>query len=65
MTYPFQIVQGGNDDILMVYEYANANRVIEMRDVEVPPIDTWMGTSYGHGMATRWWSPRWRRAPAK
>jgi hypothetical protein len=40
-------VQGGNDDILMVYEYANANRVIEMRDVEIPPIDTWMGTSYG------------------
>ena len=47
MPYPFQIVQGGNDDILMVYEYANANRVVEMRDVEVPPIDTWMGTSYG------------------
>jgi hypothetical protein len=44
---PFQIVQGDNDDILMVYEYANANRVIEMRPVEVPPIDTWMGTSYG------------------
>jgi hypothetical protein len=48
MDYPFQIIQGGNDDILMVYEYANANRVVEMRDVEVPPIDTWMGTSYGH-----------------
>ncbi len=47
MPYPFQIVQGDNDDILMVYEYATANRVIEMRDVEVPPIDTWMGTSYG------------------
>jgi hypothetical protein len=47
LPYPFQIVQGGNDDMLMVYEYANANRVIEMRDVEIPPIDTWMGTSYG------------------
>jgi hypothetical protein len=47
LPYPFQIVQGGNDDILMVYEYANANRVIEMRDVEIPPIDTWMGTSFG------------------
>ena len=47
MPYPFQIVQGGNDDILMVYEYANANRVVEMRDVEIPPIDTWMGTSFG------------------
>ena len=44
---PFQIVQGGGDDILMVYEYANANRVVEMKPVEVPPIDTWMGTSYG------------------
>jgi len=47
LPYPFQIVQGGGDDMLMVYEYANANRVIEMRDVEIPPIDTWMGTSYG------------------
>jgi hypothetical protein len=47
LPYPFQIVQGGNDDILMVYEYANANRVVEMRDVDIPPIDTWMGTSYG------------------
>ena len=47
LPYPFQIVQGGNDDMLMVYEYANANRVIEMRAVEPPPIDTWMGTSYG------------------
>ena len=47
LPYPFQIVQGGGDDMLMVYEYANANRVIEMRDVDIPPIDTWMGTSYG------------------
>src|SRR5690606_2175883 len=47
LPFPFQIVQGGNDDMLFVYEYANANRVIEMRDVEIPPIDTWMGTSYG------------------
>ncbi|OYW45418.1 MAG: hypothetical protein B7Z08_05690 [Sphingomonadales bacterium 32-68-7] len=48
MDYPFQIIQGGGgDDMLMVYEYANANRVIEMRDVEIPPIDTWMGTSFG------------------
>lgn len=47
LPYPFQIIQGGGDDILFVYEYANANRVIEMRDVDIPPIDTWMGTSYG------------------
>lgn len=47
MPYPFQIVQGDNDDILMVYEYASANRVIHMEEVGIPPIDTWMGTSYG------------------
>ncbi|WAT18914.1 hypothetical protein OZN62_04910 [Aurantiacibacter sp. MUD11] len=47
MPYPFQIVQGDGDDILMVYEYASANRVIHMQEVGIPPIDTWMGTSYG------------------
>jgi hypothetical protein len=44
---PFQIIQGGGD-ILMAYEYDSANRVIQMGPVGVPPIDTWMGTSYGH-----------------
>ena len=44
---PFQIVQGGRDDILIAYEYGNANRVIHMQKAEEPPIDTWMGTSYG------------------
>jgi hypothetical protein len=47
MNYPFQIIQGDNDDILIAYEYASANRVIYMRETEIPPIDTWMGTSYG------------------
>jgi hypothetical protein len=47
MGHPFQIIQGGDDDILMVYEYASANRVIHMQEVGIPPIDTWMGTSYG------------------
>lgn len=47
LPYSFQIIQGGNDDILMVYEYAAANRVIHMGPVGIPPIDTWMGTSYG------------------
>ena len=47
MPYPFQIIQGNNDDILMAYEYASANRVINMEEVGIPPIDTWMGTSYG------------------
>jgi hypothetical protein len=44
---PFQIIQAEKGDILMAYEYAAANRVIEMGDVGIPPIDTWMGTSYG------------------
>ena len=47
MDMPFQIIQGDGDDILMAYEYASANRVINMEEVGVPPIDTWMGTSYG------------------
>lgn len=47
MSHPFQIIQGDEDDILIAYEYASANRVIHMKDIEVPPIDTWMGTSYG------------------
>jgi hypothetical protein len=47
MDHPFQIIQGDNDDVLMVYSYASANRVIHIGPVEVPPIDTWMGTSYG------------------
>ncbi|WP_126174034.1 hypothetical protein [Altericroceibacterium xinjiangense] len=47
MDYPFQIIQGGNDDILMAYEYHGANRAIQMGDIGIPAIDTWMGTSYG------------------
>lgn len=47
MPFPFQIIQGDNDDILMAYEYASANRVVHMQEVGIPPIDTWMGTSYG------------------
>ena len=47
MPHPFQIVQGEKGDLLFVYEYATANRVIYMKKVEIPPIETWMGTSYG------------------
>ena len=46
MGYPFQIIQGGGD-VLFAYEYASANRVVQMGDIGIPPIDTWMGTSYG------------------
>jgi len=47
MDHAFQIIQGDGDDILFAYEYASANRVINMEEVGIPPIDTWMGTSYG------------------
>ena len=46
LPHPFQIVQGGGD-ILMVYEYAATNRVINMTEHSEPPIDTWMGVSNG------------------
>ena len=40
MDHPFQIIQGaGDDDILVAYEYASANRVINMEEVGIPPID--------------------------
>jgi len=45
---PFQIVQGGkDDDLLMVYPFAATNRVIHMTDHSEPPVDTWMGKSDG------------------
>jgi hypothetical protein len=47
IPHPFQIVQAADGDMLMAYQYAAANRLIKMQKVEVPPIDTWMGTSYG------------------
>jgi len=46
MPYPFQIVQG-NRDILMVYTYGSANRTIHMGKHEEPPVDSWMGRSEG------------------
>ncbi len=48
MPYPFQIVQTPRS-ILMDYEYASSNRVINMdkKPVEAS-VDTWMGTANGH-----------------
>ena len=48
MPYPFQIVQGGDDDILFVYAFAKSNRVIHMKSHEEAPLDYWMGWSNGH-----------------
>jgi len=47
MPYPFQIIQG-NRDILFVYEFASANRIVHMENHEEPPVDSWMGWSNGH-----------------
>ena len=43
---PFQIFQG-NGDLLMVYPFAAANRIIYMNDDSELPIDSWMGKSSG------------------
>jgi hypothetical protein len=47
MPYPFQIIQGDRD-ILMVYSYATSNRTIHMGKHADPPVDSWMGRSEGH-----------------
>jgi hypothetical protein len=47
LPYPFQIVQSPKD-ILMVYEFASANRLINMGKPIEAGADSWMGTSNGH-----------------
>jgi len=47
MPFPFRIVQG-DGDILFVYEFASANRIVHMSDHQEPPVDSWMGWSNGH-----------------
>ena len=49
MPMPFQIVQG-DTDILFVYAFANANRVVnfdDIRTLDEVPVDLWMGWSNG------------------
>ena len=46
LPYPFQIVQS-QGDILFAYEYATANRVVNMGKPREAATDTWMGTSNG------------------
>jgi len=43
---PFQIFQG-DGDLLMVYPFAAANRIIYMKDHSDLPVDSWMGKSNG------------------
>jgi len=47
MPFPFQIVQGAGDYILMAYEYASATRTIRMNWKGEAPVDSWMGWSRG------------------
>src|ERR1700741_5109967 len=47
MPYPFQIVQSPRG-ILFAYEYASANRFVNMGKPVEPVSDTWMGTNNGH-----------------
>ena len=45
---PFQIFQRGADgDLLFVYPFAAANRVVSMKDHSDLPVDSWMGKSNG------------------
>jgi hypothetical protein len=46
MPYPFQIFQT-ESDILFVYSYHSANRLVEMDEALEAPVDTWMGQSNG------------------
>ena len=47
LPYPFQLVQS-NKDVLFVYEYASANREVNMGKPVEPGADSWMGMSNGH-----------------
>jgi hypothetical protein len=47
MPFPFQIVQSAKV-ILMAYQYASTNRVINMEKPVEASVDTWMGTANGH-----------------
>jgi hypothetical protein len=47
MPYPFQIVQSPRG-ILFVYEFATANRLVNMGKPAQPAADSWMGTNNGH-----------------
>jgi hypothetical protein len=57
---PFQIFQAAGDDVLMVYPFAAANRVIHMNDQTELPADSWMGKSMGRwdgdvlAVTTKW-----------
>jgi len=47
MPYPFQIVQGSNNTILIAYEFTSATRIVRMNWTQESPADAWMGWSRG------------------
>jgi hypothetical protein len=47
MPYPFQIIQSPKGP-LFVYEFASANRLVNMGKPQEAGSDTWMGTNNGH-----------------
>lgn len=47
LPYPFQIVQSPRG-IFFVYEFASANRLVNMGKPVAPVADSWMGTNNGH-----------------
>jgi hypothetical protein len=47
LPFPFQVVQS-QTDIVIVYEYRTANRVINMAKPRKATVDSWMGMSNGH-----------------
>ena len=47
MPYPFQILQGVRE-ILFVYQFAKASRIVHMDERVESLVDTWMGVSNGH-----------------
>jgi hypothetical protein len=44
MPFPFQIVQG-TDTLLFVYEFADVGRVVYLKPMPPPEVDSWMGQS--------------------
>lgn len=51
LPYPFQIIQSQRD-VVMVYEYRTANRVINMAAPRAAAVDSWMGTANGRWEGT-------------
>ena len=47
MPYPFQIFQS-ESAFFIAYEYAGATRNIYLEDPGEPPVDSWMGQSWGY-----------------